>query len=111
MFIANATGCSSIWGASAPATPYTKNKKGYGPAWQNSLFEDNAEFGLGMALGQKAIRNRLIEYVEGIQKDTDSADLKTACQNYLDTVTDSTSSRPATDALIAELEKLSLIHI
>ena len=105
MFIANATGCSSIWGASAPATPYTKTKKGYGPAWQNSLFEDNAEFGLGMALGQKAIRNRLIEYVEGIQKDTDSADLKTACQNYLDTVTDSTSSRPATDALIAELEK------
>lgn len=105
MFIANATGCSSIWGASAPATPYTKNKKGYGPAWQNSLFEDNAEFGLGMALGQKAIRNRLIEYVEGIQKDTDSADLKTACQKYLDTVTDSTSSRPATDALIAELEK------
>ena len=105
MFIANATGCSSIWGASAPATPYTKNKKGYGPAWQNSLFEDNAEFGLGMALGQKAIRNRLIEYVEGIQKETDSADLKTACQNYLDTVTDSTSSRPATDALIAELEK------
>ena len=105
MFIANATGCSSIWGASAPATPYTKNKKGYGPAWQNSLFEDNAEFGLGMALGQKAIRNRLIEYVESIQKDTDSADLKTACQNYLDTVTDSTSSRPATDALIAELEK------
>lgn len=105
MFIANATGCSSIWGASAPATPYTKNKKGYGPAWQNSLFEDNAEFGLGMTLGQKAIRNRLIEYVEGIQKDTDSADLKTACQNYLDTVTDSTSSRPATDALIAELEK------
>ena len=105
MFIANATGCSSIWGASAPATPYTKNKKGYGPAWQNSLFEDNAEFGLGMALGQKAIRNRIIENVEGIQKDTDSADLKTACQNYLDTVTDSTSSRPATDALIAELEK------
>ncbi len=105
MFIANATGCSSIWGASAPATPYTSNKKGFGPAWQNSLFEDNAEFGLGMALGQKAIRNRLIEYVENIQKDTDSDDLKTACQNYLDTVTDSTSSRPATDALIAELEK------
>ena len=105
MFIANATGCSSIWGASAPATPYTKNKKGYGPAWQNSLFEDNAEFGLGMALGQKAIRNRLIEYVENIQKDADSADLKTACQNYLDTVTDSTASRVATDALIAELEK------
>ena len=105
MFIANATGCSSIWGASAPATPYTKNKKGFGPAWQNSLFEDNAEFGLGMALGQKAIRNRLVEYVENIQKDTDSAELKTACQNYLDSVTDSTASRAATDALIAELEK------
>ena len=105
MFIANATGCSSIWGASAPATPYTRNKKGYGPAWQNSLFEDNAEFGFGMALGQKAIRNRLAEYVENIQKDTDSADLKAACQNYLDTFTDSTSNRPATDALIAELEK------
>ncbi len=105
MFIANATGCSSIWGASAPATPYTKNKKGFGPAWQNSLFEDNAEFGLGMALGQKAIRNRLIEYVENIQKDADSDELKTACQNYLDTVTDSTASRAATDALIAELEK------
>ena len=105
MFIANATGCSSIWGASAPATPYTRNKKGYGPAWQNSLFEDNAEFGFGMALGQKAIRNRLAEYVENIQKDTDSADLKAACQSYLDTFTDSTSNRPATDALIAELEK------
>ncbi len=105
MFIANATGCSSIWGASAPATPYTKNKKGYGPAWQNSLFEDNAEFGLGMALGQNAIRDRLAEYVANIQKDTDSEDLKTACQNYLDTITDSTSSRAATDALIAELEK------
>ncbi len=105
MFIANATGCSSIWGASAPATPYTKNKKGHGPAWQNSLFEDNAEFGLGMALGQNAIRSRLAEYVENIQKDTDSEDLKTACQNYLDTITDSTASRIATDALIAELEK------
>ena len=105
MFIANATGCSSIWGASAPATPYTKNKKGFGPAWQNSLFEDNAEFGLGMALGQKAIRNRLVEYVQNIQKDTDSDELKTVCQNYLDTVCDSTASRPATDALIAELEK------
>ncbi|MEE1218417.1 MAG: pyruvate:ferredoxin (flavodoxin) oxidoreductase [Ruminococcus sp.] len=105
MFIANATGCSSIWGASAPATPYTKNKKGHGPAWQNSLFEDNAEFGLGMALGQKAIRSRLVEYVENIQKDADSAELKAACQNYLDTVTDSTASRVATDALIVELEK------
>ncbi|MBQ2427956.1 MAG: 2-oxoacid:acceptor oxidoreductase family protein, partial [Ruminococcus sp.] len=105
MFIANATGCSSIWGASAPATPYTTNKKGYGPAWMNSLFEDNAEFGLGMALGQKAIRNRLVGYVTEIKDTTDNADLKAACEGYLDTITDSTSSRPATDALIAELEK------
>ena len=105
MFIANATGCSSIWGASAPATPYTTNKKGFGPAWQNSLFEDNAEFGLGMALGQNAIRNRLAEYVTEIGNTTDDEALKAACQNYLDTITDSTASRPATDALIAELEK------
>nr|MBQ4171411.1 pyruvate:ferredoxin (flavodoxin) oxidoreductase [Ruminococcus sp.] len=105
MFIANATGCSSIWGASAPATPYTTNKKGYGPAWMNSLFEDNAEFGLGMALGQKAIRNRLVGYVTEIKDTTDNAELKAACEGYLDTITDSTSSRPATDALIAELEK------
>ncbi len=101
MFIANATGCSSIWGASAPATPYTTNKKGYGPAWQNSLFEDNA-----MALGQNAIRDRLAGYVAEIKDATDSDALKAACQNYLDTITDSTSSRPATDALIAELEKV-----
>ena len=106
MFIANATGCSSIWGASAPATPYTTNKKGYGPAWQNSLFEDNAEFGLGMALGQNAIRARLAGYVADIKEATDSEELKAACQGYLDTITDSTSSRPATDALIAELEKV-----
>ena len=105
MFIANATGCSSIWGASAPATPYTTNKKGFGPAWQNSLFEDNAEFGFGMALGQNAIRSRLAGYVAEIKDATDSDSLKDACQNYLDTITDSTSSRPATDALIAELEK------
>ena len=71
----------------------------------NSLFEDNAEFGLGMALGQKAIRNRLVGYVTEIKDTTDNADLKAACEGYLDTITDSTSSRPATDALIAELEK------
>ncbi len=105
MFIANATGCSSIWGASAPATPYTTNKKGYGPAWQNSLFEDNAEFGLGMALGQNAIRDRLAGYVTEIKDTTDNEALKAAAQEYLDTITDSTASRAATDALIAELEK------
>ena len=59
MMIANATGCTSIWGGSAPSTPYTKNKEGHGPAWANSLFEDNAEYGLGMFLGVKAIRERI----------------------------------------------------
>ena len=107
MFIANATGCSSIWGGSAPATPYTVNKKGYGPAWQNSLFEDNAEFGLGMALGQNAIRDRLAEYVTKIAELTDKEDIKSAFQNYLDTREDSKASRAATDALIEKLESIA----
>ena len=107
MFIANATGCSSIWGGSAPATPYTVNKKGFGPAWHNSLFEDNAEFGLGMALGQKAIQNRLAEYVEKIAEVSDSAEVKDACANYLSTRTDSAASRVATDALIPVLETVA----
>ena len=104
MFIANATGCSSIWGGSAPATPYTVNKKGYGPAWQNSLFEDNAEFGLGMTLGQNAVRGRLAEYIEKIAEGTADADLKAACATYLETKDDSKANRPATDALIEKLE-------
>ena len=107
MFIANATGCSSIWGGSAPATPYTVNKKGFGPAWQNSLFEDNAEFGYGMALGQKAIRNRLEEYVTKIEELSDDADVKKACADYIETKNDSKANRPATDALIEKLEAVS----
>ena len=107
MFIANATGCSSIWGGSAPAAPYTVNKKGYGPAWQNSLFEDNAEFGLGMALGQNAIRDRLAEYVGKIAELTDKDDIKDACKNYLDTIDDSKASREATDVLIEKLESIA----
>lgn len=106
MFIANATGCSSIWGGSAPATPYTVNKKGFGPAWHNSLFEDNAEFGLGMALGQNAIRSRLAEYVKEIAEKVTKDDVKAACQNYLDTMTDSAASRTAADALIEKLEEI-----
>ena len=70
MYIANATGCSSIWGGSSPSTPYTVNKEGKGPAWANSLFEDNAEFGFGMALAQKALRRRLISSVEALSKVT-----------------------------------------
>ncbi len=104
MFIANATGCSSIWGGSAPATPYTVNKKGYGPAWHNSLFEDNAEFGLGMALGQKAIRNRLVEYITKIEELTDDAALKNACADYKASLDNTAASRAATDALIEKLE-------
>ena len=107
MFIANATGCSSIWGGSAPATPYTVNKKGFGPAWHNSLFEDNAEFGYGMALGQNAIRARLADNVKKIAELTDKEDVKAACGKYLDTITDSAASRVAADELIAKLEGIS----
>lgn len=107
MFIANATGCSSIWGGSAPATPYTVNRQGHGPAWANSLFEDNAEFGFGMALGQKAVRGRLTEYVQQIlDLDDVSAELKIAGKNYLDTQTSSGENKKAADALLAELEKV-----
>ena len=106
MFIANATGCSSIWGGSAPATPYTVNKKGFGPAWHNSLFEDNAEFGYGMALAQKAIRGRLISYVEEIASKTEDAEMKAVCEEYIATKDSSSANRAATDALIAKLESV-----
>lgn len=106
-YIANATGCSSIWGGSAPSTPYTVNQEGRGPAWANSLFEDNAEFGLGMTLAQNAVRGRLAEYIENIAASTDKEELKAACENYLATANDSKANRPATDALIAELEKVA----
>ena len=107
MYISNATGCSSIWGGSAPATPYTVNRmSGKGPAWANSLFEDNAEHGLGMHLGQKVIRNRLIGYVEEMMaSDKASAEFKAAAQAYLDTKDSSTKNAPAAAALIVELEK------
>ncbi len=85
MYIANATGCSSIWGNSSPSTPYTKNAKGQGPAWNNSLFEDNAEFGYGMFLGQQAIRDAIKANAEAIVAKTDKADVKEACQKYIDT--------------------------
>ena len=106
-YIANATGCSSIWGGSAPSTPYTVNKKGYGPAWGNSLFEDNAEFGLGMNLAQRAIRDRLKEYVEKIAGcENASASAKAAAEEYLATFDNSATNRAATDKLIAELEAM-----
>ena len=104
MSIANATGCSSIWGGSAPAVPYTVNKQGRGPSWANSLFEDNAEFGLGIAIATRQLRERLAAKVEKVMEKA-AGSLKEACQTYLDTQTNSAASRKATDALIPELEK------
>ncbi len=107
MYISNATGCSSIWGGPAATSPYTTNAKGQGPAWANSLFEDNAEHGYGMFLGQKAIRDSLIAKVEEVAtSDKASAELKAAAEAYLATVTDGEKNGAATDALVAELEKV-----
>ena len=103
MYIANATGCSSIWGNSSPSTPYTVNKKGQGPAWSNSLFEDNAEFGLGMQLAQTALRGGLKSKLEAIAEKTDSEDIKTAIANYMDTYENGVENGPATTALVAAL--------
>ena len=106
MYIANATGCSSIWGNSSPSTPYTINSKGQGPAWSNSLFEDNAEFGYGMLLAQKAIRKRLKEEVETVAaSEQASAEVKAACQEYLDTFACGITNGDATDKLVAALDR------
>ena len=106
MYISNATGCSSIWGGSAPATPYTVNKEtGRGPAWGNSLFEDNAEHGLGIHLGQKTIRNRLAEKIKKLLTiEWAQADIKAAGQEWLDTFNDGKANAEATEKLIAALE-------
>ena len=104
MYIANATGCSSIWGGSAPSTPYTVNKKGFGPAWANSLFEDNAEFGYGMYLAQATLRNQAITKILALSKNAEGA-VKEACEAYLSTVNDGVANTPAAEKLIAELEK------
>ena len=106
MYISNATGCSSIWGGPAATSPYTRNKvSGRGPAWANSLFEDNAEHGFGMYLGQKAIRNALIEQVKELAEVTTKEEKKAACQAYLDTLEDGKKNGAAAEALIKELEK------
>ncbi len=94
MYIANATGCSSIWGGSAPSTPYTVNKEGHGPAWQNSLFEDNAEFGYGMLLANKAIRGRLADAAGKLVELTDG-DLKAAAEKWLETMEDGAANKTA----------------
>ena len=107
MYISNATGCSSIWGGPAATSPYTTNKEGHGPAWANSLFEDNAEHGYGMYLGQKAIRTQLIAQVsEILEKDAPEA-LKAAAKAYLDTVDDGNANALATKNLVQELEKVA----
>ena len=105
MYIANATGCSSIWGNSTPSTPYTVNEKGQGPAWSNSLFEDNAEFGYGMLLAQKALRNGLKAKVESVAASEEaSEEVKAACKEWLDTFSCGATNGTATDNLVAALE-------
>ena len=105
MYIANATGCSSIWGNSSPSTPYTINSKGQGPAWSNSLFEDNAEFGYGMLLAQKAIREGLKAKVEEVAaSDKASEEAKAACNEWLETYGCGATNGTATDKLVAALE-------
>lgn len=104
MYIANATGCSSIWGGSAPSTPYTVNKKGHGPAWQNSLFEDNAEFGYGMSVAQATMRARLKDKIEALAASTDKEDIKAAAAKYFETFESSTDNAAPTTSLIGALE-------
>ncbi len=104
MYIANATGCSSIWGNSSPSTPYTVDANGRGPAWSNSLFEDNAEFGYGMLLAQNTIRDRLKVKVEKLAESGDNADVKAAAKEYLDTFNIGAENGAATDKLVAALE-------
>ena len=104
MYIANATGCSSIWGNSSPSTPYTVNLQGRGPAWSNSLFEDNAEFGYGMLLAQNTIRERLKASVEKLAENGVNDDVKAAAQEYLDTFSVGATNGTATDKLVKALE-------
>ena len=104
MMIANATGCSSIWGGSAPSTPYTVNKKGRGPAWSNSLFEDNAEFGYGMYLAQETLRKRVTDKVLAIKEKAEKPEVKAAIDEYLATYNDGAANAVATDNLVAALE-------
>lgn len=104
MYVSNATGCSSIWGGPAATSPYTVNKEGKGPAWANSLFEDNAEHGLGFYYGQKAIRDRLTGKLEALSASA-PADVKSAIQAWMDTKDDGAANAEPTKALVAALEK------
>ena len=104
MYIANATGCSSIWGNSSPSTPYTVTPEGKGPAWSNSLFEDAAEFGYGMLLANNALRGALKEKIEDVVANGTNEDVKAAGQEWLDTYGCGVTNGPATDKLIKALE-------
>jgi len=104
MYISNATGCSSIWGGPAATSPYTTTAEGKGPAWANSLFEDNAEHGLGMYLGQKAIRERLIAKVRALREVAEKEDVKIAVDRYLNTLEDGNANAAATKEMVAALE-------
>ncbi|MEA3450979.1 MAG: pyruvate:ferredoxin (flavodoxin) oxidoreductase, partial [Bacteroidota bacterium] len=107
MTIANATGCSSIYGGSAPSTVYTTNPEGKGPAWANSLFEDNAEYGYGMAIGANRLRLRIADRLEKITKGDFTADIKTASQEWLDAMHSYSTSKPASDKIIPMLQALN----
>jgi len=104
MYISNATGCSSIWGGPAATAPYTVNAEGHGPAWANSLFEDNAEHGLGMYTAQSVIRESLANKVRTVMGNTADEARKAACQAWLDTYNDGSANKEATKALVANLE-------
>ena len=104
MYISNATGCSSIWGGPAATSPYTVTAEGRGPAWANSLFEDNAEHGLGMYTAQAVIRESLANKVKEVMEKTTCDERKAACQAWLDTYNDGETNKAATKALIENLE-------
>ncbi|WP_077367056.1 pyruvate:ferredoxin (flavodoxin) oxidoreductase [Anaerosalibacter sp. Marseille-P3206] len=105
MMIANATGCSSIWGASAPSIPYTTNREGKGPSWANSLFEDNAEFGLGMYTAVKQIREKLRDLMEKAIEKNDNAELNSIFQSWIENMEDGEKSKEISIQLLEELEK------
>ena len=105
MYVANATGCSSIWGGSAPAMPYTVNKAGKGPAWANSLFEDNAEYGLGMATAVKQMRLRLKNQLVELIAKAECEDVKAAAQNWIDNMYDAAKCEEAIKVLLPIIEK------
>ena len=105
MFISNATGCSSIWGNPAATSPYTVNAEGHGPAWNNSLFEDNAEHGLGFAVGYAAVQDKLVAQTKALLEGDASDALKTAATAWLENRNDTEGSKTTAAAYVAELEK------